>query len=40
LPSPIRLPWHLHMHPAALALHGEPVMDEIAAVLRPHFGTA
>ena len=36
-PTPIELPWHLHMHPAALALHGEHVMDEIAAVLRPHF---
>lgn len=37
-PKPIRLPWYLHMHPAALALHGEQVMSEIAAVLRPHFG--
>jgi LysR family transcriptional regulator, regulator for metE and metH len=36
-PAPIELPWYLHMHPAALALHGEHVMDEIAAVLRPHF---
>jgi LysR family transcriptional regulator, regulator for metE and metH len=36
-PKPIQLPWHLHMHPAALVLHGEQVMDEIAAVLRPHF---
>ncbi len=39
-PKPIRLPWHLHVHPAALALHGEQVMEEIAAVLRPHFYTA
>ena len=22
-PAPIQLPWHLHLHPAALALHGE-----------------
>jgi LysR family transcriptional regulator for metE and metH len=36
-PTPIDLPWHLHVHPAALALHGEQVMGEIAAVLRPHF---
>ena len=36
-PTPIALPWHLHMHPAALALHGEHMMAEIAAVLRPHF---
>jgi LysR family transcriptional regulator for metE and metH len=39
-PKPIQLPWHLHIHPAALVLHGEHVMDEIAAVLRPHFGEA
>ena len=39
-PAPIELPWHLHMHPAALALHGEHAMDEIAAVLRPHFVVA
>jgi LysR family transcriptional regulator for metE and metH len=37
-PKPILLPWYLHMHPAALALYGEQVMGEIAAVLRPHFG--
>jgi LysR family transcriptional regulator for metE and metH len=36
-PTPIHLPWYLHMHPMALATHGEPVMSEIAAVLRPHF---
>jgi LysR family transcriptional regulator for metE and metH len=36
-PKPIRLSWHLHMHPAALVLHGEHVIDEIAAILRPHF---
>jgi LysR family transcriptional regulator for metE and metH len=39
-PKPIQLPWHLHMHPAALALHGEHIPSEIAAVLRPHLSTA
>ena len=39
-PTPIYLPWYLHMHPMALATHGEPVMSEIAAVLRPHFSGA
>ena len=39
-PTPIHLPWYLHMHPMALATHGEPVMSEIAAVLRPHFREA
>ena len=39
-PTRIELPWHLHMHPAALALHGEQLMGEIATVLRPHFVAA
>ena len=39
-PKPIRLPWHLHIHPAALALHGEQTLGEIEAVLRPHLETA
>jgi LysR family transcriptional regulator, regulator for metE and metH len=39
-PKPIRLPWHLHMHPAALALHGEHMLGEIAAVLRSHLYAA
>jgi LysR family transcriptional regulator for metE and metH len=36
-PKPIHLPWYLHMHPMALATHGEQLMGEIAAALRPHF---
>jgi DNA-binding transcriptional LysR family regulator len=39
-PKPIRLPWHLHMHHNALALHGEHTLGEIAAVLRPHLHVA
>jgi LysR family transcriptional regulator for metE and metH len=39
-PKPIQLPWHLHMHPSALALHGEHLMEEIAAVLRPYLSMA
>jgi len=37
-PQSIQLPWYLHMHPAALARHGDQVMSEIVAVLRPHLG--
>ena len=36
-PKPIHLPWFLHMHPAALATHGDRLMSEIAGAMRPHF---
>jgi LysR family transcriptional regulator for metE and metH len=35
-PERIRLTWHLHMHAAALALHGDQIMEEIGAASRPH----
>lgn len=36
-PKTIRLPWFLHMHPSALANHGDGLMTEIADQMRPHF---
>jgi len=36
-PKPVRLPWFIHMHPAALATHGERLISEIAEEMRRHF---
>lgn len=36
-PQPIHLPWFLHMQPAALAIHGERLMTEMADEMRRHF---
>lgn len=36
-PQAIHLPWFLHMHPSALATHGERLMTEIADQMRPYF---
>lgn len=36
-PKPIHLPWFLHMHPSAIATHGERLMAEIADRMRLHF---
>jgi LysR family transcriptional regulator for metE and metH len=36
-PTPIHLPWFLHMQPAALAAHGESLLAEIVDEMRPHF---
>jgi LysR family transcriptional regulator for metE and metH len=36
-PKPIHLPWFLHMHPSALASHGDRLMTEIADEMRRHF---
>ena len=36
-PKAINLPWFLHMHPSALAIHGERLMTEIADRVRPYF---
>jgi len=36
-PTPIHLPWFLHMHAAALSAHGESLLAEIADAMGPHF---
>lgn len=36
-PKPIHLPWFLHMHPSALASHGERLLTEMADDMRRHF---
>jgi len=35
-PAPVHLPWFLHMNPAALAAHGEPLMSEMVDEMRRH----
>ena len=36
-PRTIHLPWFLHMHPSALATHGDRLMTEICDQMRSHF---